>query len=98
MLTDVDLDAPENSKVLVLGLTQVTEDAVSGLCFMNIYSLYAFEPISPKLWKSAWERFRKYAKTLGVNRVLALTDNPAVVRMVDRLGGSTRQRSVQLEV
>lgn len=98
MLTEMDFDDLTKSQPLAIAITQKAVDHISGLVFLNFYSLYAFKVVSSKRWVSAWERFRRYAKSVGVDRILAISSNPAVARLVTKLGGSAESRSIQLEV
>ena len=79
-------------------VTTVRLDPLTGHRTLFIYSLFARIPISDEEWGDAFDKLRAVAKQHKCIRVSAFSKNPSVIDLVNKLGGSTEMRVVELEV
>lgn len=79
--------------------TNLLIDTLSGTRNLFIYSLYTAVPSQDsEIWALGLEVLRKKAKELDCFKIMSYTSNERIIQMVDRIGGSTTMRVVELEV
>ena len=88
----------DNNSVLGVCTTTVTEDTISGVRNLLIYSVLAMDPIPTKVWAYCYKVMQVFAKGAGCQHVIACTRNKRVLRLVKMLGGSEDNRFIELEV
>lgn len=70
-------------------LTTTHRDPIMHSVNLLIYSMFAFEDLSEDDWQHGLDRLKQYAKFIGAEKVIAFSDQPAVIRMLDRMGAET---------
>lgn len=64
-----------------------------------VYSLYGFQSVSLSWMVQGLETLTKFAKTMGLHNVILYTDNPAILKYLERSGRiKSQQVFVKLEV
>ena len=79
----------ENCK-LKLGhmvVTTINKDNASDTNNFLIYTMYGFRPMSDDEWLGGYMTLAKYAKAKGCNRMIAYSNEPRVLDIVDKIGG-----------
>ena len=77
-------------------ITKLQYDDISNTKNLLIYCLYGYEGVDPESWKSGFKSLVKYASSKGCNRIIGYTENPFIIKLVNRLGGETRYTFVSL--
>ena len=72
-----------------LMLTKILYDDVVDMKNLLIYSVYGYETISEDSWKNGLRTILKYAAGNNCSLVVAYTDVPKIVEVVNSLGGDT---------
>ncbi len=70
-------------------LTKFLFDDVSNTKNLLIYSLFGYEVIDKESWMQGLEGIAKFAKARGCSKIVAYTDQPHVIDLVNKLGGET---------
>ena len=68
-------------------VTTITTDHASDTNNFLIYTMYGFRPISDEEWLEGYMTLAKYAKAKGCNRMIAYSNEPRVLDIVDKIGG-----------
>ena len=71
-------------------VTRILHDDVSETKSLLIYCLYGYDIISGNGWKSGFAALAKWAKSIGCSRIVAYSDVPRILDIVEKLGGDTR--------
>jgi len=79
-------------------LTKFLYDDVSGTRNLLIYCLYGYNKFESISWKIGLETFAKYAKSRGCSRIIAYTDIPHIVDIVNKLGGEAKYTFISFDV
>ncbi len=69
-------------------LTRFLYDDASGSKSLLIYCLYGYNSVDESSWIHGLQTIAKYAKAKGCSRIVAYTQEPYIVKVVDYLGGS----------
>lgn len=70
-------------------VTRIFYDDVSDTRSLLIYCLYGYEGASQSSWTNGLKTLVKYSKSKNCERIIAYTDLPNIVKLVERLGGDT---------
>lgn len=79
-------------------ITSIRVEPMSGLRSMLIYSLFSQSPLEDEEWEQAFSLLAKVARKGNCAKVTAYSRNPSVLEMVERLGGDTQMRYIELGV
>jgi len=86
----ISSDINEESRILEAVLvTRILYDDVSDTKNLLIYCLYGYEHIKQSSYSSGVSTLVKYAESKGCDRIIAYTNFPRVIEMIEKLGGST---------
>lgn len=89
----------ETTPLLVAIMTTAFDfDRCSGVRNLLIYSLYSVAGIGDQVYADGIETLKKFAKTKGCHRVVALVEEPRLVEMWIRGGGEGRFTFLTMEV
>ena len=79
----------EGVKFEGIAVTRILYDDVSDTRNLLIYAVYGYEETDSNTWIEGITSILKYANSKRCEQIIAYTDFPHVVEIVDRLGGST---------
>ena len=90
---------PEDPKIYGVCVTTVTTDHVAEVNNLMIYSLYSKKLLTGKMYLSLFFTLSKFAKAHKCARVVAYTDVPKIIEVVDRLpNGHTNYTFIEWDV
>jgi hypothetical protein len=93
----INSDVGEDRRVLeAVVVTKIFYDDASDTKSLLIYCLYGYENIKQSSFTSALKTLVKYAKSESCERVIAYTNEPGVVKLVNRLGGDTSYNFISI--
>jgi len=72
--------------ILGVGTTIIREDMGSGGKDLLLYTLYAMPGATQEDWILAFETIRKWAHVQGCERYVGYTQNPEMVRLLEKFG------------
>lgn len=101
MLVNGDMDAWElqrGKEVIIVVTFLILHDLPTMTKHYMIYSLTGFEPLSYDRWFVLLNKTRKYAKSIGCDKIIGYSDVNRVLDLVKVLGGKTNMRLIELEV
>lgn len=75
-------------------VTKLLYDDVSDTRNLLIYCLYGLGVASDGAWRSGFITLAKWAKSRGCSRIVAYSDVPGILDIVNRLGGETKYRYI----
>ena len=79
-------------------VTTVTSDACSKTKNLLIYSLCGLKLSRGSDWTEGLEALKKFAKLMQCSRIVAYSDNPLVLKVVEKLGGDTKYKFITFEL
>jgi len=79
-------------------LTQILYDNVSNTRNLLIYCIYGYSNVDSKSWSEGLETLLKYAKGERCNQIVAYTDLPNIVNLVNRLDGEAKYTFLSFNV
>jgi len=82
----------------VVATTEFAVDPGSKTKNLLIFSIFGLRQVPQELWKEGYEGLRRFAKANGCESIIAFTDVPAVVSLVEGLGGDTKTRLLVMGV
>lgn len=88
---------PEQAAVAI-GICYRILDEATGELVLFIWALLGTEHLGEEDWLDALRMLREEARKLNCVRIQAVSDNPRVIELVERLGGDAGKRLVRLEV
>ena len=80
----------EGHKFEGIVLTKILYDDASGTKNLLIYCLYGYSEVDNKSWLKGLNTLAKYAKARGCTQIVAYTDVPYIVEIVNNLGGEAK--------
>ncbi len=80
-----------------LAITNIGEYLGTGKVLV-IMSVYGYKPIPFKLWEESFRSLGKWAKSMDCDGIVAQTKNPAIIKLVRRLGGDISSVLVKLPI
>ena len=86
----------EIRKLEAIVVTRISYDDVSDTRSLLIYSLYSYEGMSQASWKSGLTSLVKYARSKKCERIIAYTEVPGIIELVNRLGGETKYTFISI--
>ena len=86
------------NKLEAIVLTKILYDDVSGTKNLLIYCLYGYSKISTESWKDGLVTFAKFAKSRGCSQIIAYTDVPRIVKLVNSLGGESKYTFISFDI
>ena len=86
------------NKLEAIVLTKILYDDVSGTKNLLIYCLYGYSKISTESWKDGLATFAKFAKSRGCSQIVAYTDVPRIVKLVNSLGGESKYTFISFDI
>lgn len=89
---------PDKPCVLAIVVTAVTVDSITTSKNLIVYAMYGAPRIAMWQWQLGYQRLQEYARKRGCKKILAFSDVPDVLKLVERLGGTTDVHIVELEV
>jgi len=96
LVTDIGED---NRPVLYATLlTMMATDTITGTKNLELYAMYGYNEMDMRTWLDVKRTLVEYAKMEGCRRLVAFTNNEAVVGMVGKLGGAVEYKYLVLEV
>lgn len=80
--------------------TTVSMDDCSGMKNLVIYSVYGVGETSmnKRSWLEAYKTLSDYARGRKCNRIVAYTDSPSIIKLVEKLGGEARYTFVSVPI
>jgi len=79
-------------------LTKILYDDASDTRNLLLYCLYGYDKVSDDSWLGGLLTIAKYAKSRGCSQIVAYTDVPYVVELVNKLGGEARYTFLSFDV
>lgn len=79
-------------------LTKFIYDDASGTKNLLIYCLYGYNEISKESWVFGLKGLVKYAESKGCSQIIAYSEVPYIIDIVNRLGGDSRYRFISFDV
>jgi hypothetical protein len=76
-------------------ITTITGDFCSDIKSLLVYSLYGFNA-TEQAWAEGFSTISKWAKSKGCNRIIAYTDVPRIIEIIQQLGGEAKYSLVSL--
>ena len=67
-------------------LTNIADDGISKLRFLNIYDLYAYKQLTLPLWKDGLDTLVQFAKDNRCHKITAYSDNSQIVASAEKIG------------
>ena len=93
----INSDIGEGRRVLeAVVVTRIFYDDASDTRSLLIYCLYGYDFVKQSSFTSALKALVKYAKSESCERIIAYTDKPGVVKLVNRLGGDTSHTFISI--
>lgn len=77
-------------------VTRILYDDVSDTRSLLVYCLYGYDRIDNKSWRDGLKVLIKWAASRNCNRIIAYTSVPEILKLVQRLGGSTEYRFISI--
>jgi len=71
-------------------LTELLRDDVSNTSNLLIYCLYGYSGVENNSWMDGLVKLAEYAKSRKCSRIIAYSDVPYIIELVNKLGGETR--------
>ncbi len=78
--------------IYAVATTEFAIDPGSRTKNLLIFSVFGLRQVPQELWEEGYRGLCKFAKTSGCESIIAFTDVPAVVSIVEKLGGDTKTR------
>jgi len=92
-------DSVKNTTIMyAIVTTEFTVDTVTITKNLTIFSLYALQPVPEQMWKDGFDTLAKFAKANHCNQILAFSDIPQVINIVNKLGGDTSTTLIKMEI
>lgn len=91
-------DKENMEKALALFTTAISVEPISKTKNLFIYSAASFGVMSEEAWEEAFKYTKAHAKAFGCHKIIAVTENARIIKVVEKLGGSVKTRQVELEV
>jgi len=79
-------------------LTRILYDDATDTKNLLIYCLYGYSNVDAKSWIDGLLSISKFAKSKGCTQVIAYSDVPYVVRLVEKLGGEAKYTFLSFDV
>ena len=77
-------------------LTNFVTDVISGTKSLLIYCIYGYGNVHQQGVLDGIVALQKFAKSRKCNRILAYSDVPSIIKLVEGLGGETRYRLLSI--
>jgi len=77
--------------------TDYTDDITQTKDFL-VYATYSFIPVPDEIWKRVEEDLQKIAKAAGCDRIVAFTDEPRVIELMELFGYDSSYRFMVKEI
>jgi len=77
-------------------ITRIFYDDVSDTRNLLIYCLYGYEGVDQLSWTTGLKALVKFARSKNCKRIIAYTDVPYIIELVNKLGGDTSYTFVSL--
>jgi len=91
-------ETEEGTKIHSIATTQVLHDYVSDTKSLLIYSIYNFRPMQDDDWVENYYTLKKYAVGRGCRKIIAYSKEPAIIQLIQRLGGESELTFLTLPV
>lgn len=88
----------EVNKFEGIALTKILYDDASNTRNLLIYCIYGYSDVNNKSWIEGLQAILKYAKKERCTQIVAYTDLPNIVKLVERLGGETKYTFLSFNV
>lgn len=86
------------NEIYAVGTTEFAIDPGSKTKNLLIFSLYSLQTVPQEQWGEGYKTLQKFAQASGCENIIAFTDIPAVVNLVEKLGGDTKTRLLTMRV
>lgn len=77
-------------------ITRIFYDDVSDTRNLLIYCLYGYEGVDKLSWTTGLKALVKFGRSKNCKRIIAYTDVPYIIELVNKLGGDTSYTFVSL--
>lgn len=90
----------DNGRDIIEGLviTMVTKNLFDKEKNLLIYSLYGYDMSNRDAWEGGFRTLAIFAKSEGCSRIIGYTNVPSLIKLVESLGGDTKQRLISIPV
>jgi len=78
--------------------TRFSLDASMGVKRLEIYSLFGFRDISPRMWATCYVMLKRFALANDCTHIIALSDQEHILSLATKLGGDTTQRMIVFDL
>lgn len=87
----------EGDEICAICTTTIFSDPC-GRRSLLIYSLFGYKPMQTEKWRDAMGDLKKWASAKKCEDIIAYTQNPAIIRLVNQMGGDTSTAMVTIKV
>lgn len=78
--------------------TRFSVDASMGVKRLEIYSLFGFRDVAPRVWATCYVMLKRFALANGCSHIIALSDQENILSLAERFGGDTTQRMIVFDL
>ena len=79
-------------------LTRILYDDASETRNLLIYCIYGYEEVNKNSWLDGLKAIVKFAKSRNCNQIIAYTDSPYIVKIVNSLGGEAKYTFISFDI
>ena len=79
-------------------LTEILFDKPSRTKNLLIYCLYGYDDVDSRSWMNGLRTLLKYAASKGCSQIVAYTEVPYIIDLVNKLGGESRYTFISFDV
>lgn len=79
-------------------ITMITKDLFGEGRNLLIYSLFGYSMDTKEAWRGGAKALATFAKATQCSRITAYTDVPSLIKLVEDLGGTAKQRFISIPV
>lgn len=86
--------------IACVATTGIAEDGFTGNKTLSIFSMFnpGWVAMNESAWIALFEKAKVFCAKKGIRHINAVTSNPQMIALVNKMGGSTERRFVTLEV
>jgi len=92
------VEGANDVKIYAVVTTVISKDVITGNSQLLIYSLYSVRPMPIDILLEGVVGLRKFARSVGCDRVVAYSSNRRVLDMAKKVGGNIDTVFIQMEV
>jgi len=80
----------ENGELYNVVITELLQDLHNEESQLLLFTLTGFKEMTRQQWFNGYRALTAYAKSVGASRIVAYTDEPALVQRIQSFGGNAR--------